>query len=143
MRLFLILSMKVLTSWLPMQSSSPPVHEGQVLSISFRDVALAKGERITGFSIRVVQGHVQAITSIPIDWSLSIAVEPSWQAVASGICHHGASSLTSSTTLPSITVQVLDPNVGPPFSLEAKIDTTMDFQKTNTKQLSISNLIIK
>ncbi len=129
-------------------ASSPPtnlqtVREGQVLSVSFPATPLAKGERITGFSLTVVQGHVQSISGIPPDWSISLDVDPMWQAKLSGGCHHGASALTSASQLPSVTVNVLQLEVGPPFSLAAEIETTTDFEKAVSKPIAPGQLIVR
>jgi hypothetical protein len=148
MRAVITLAIAVLAVPAIGQESFQAARTGQRLSVSVRPIPLAKGERITEFTLTVVQGHVQSVVGIPLDWSLSVDVDPQWEAVVSGGSLHGVGGLTSSAELPSITLQVLDLGIGPPFSLAAKVGIYFEGSTTSghsavTRTLRPSDLIVK
>jgi hypothetical protein len=132
MRALMIVATAVLAVPAGGQETLQVARTGQRLSVSVRPIYLAKGERITEFTLTVVQGHVESVVGIPLDWSLSVDVDPAWKAVVSGGCLHGVGGLTSSAELPSITLEVLDLGLGlgPPFSLTATAG--IDFEGSTT-----------
>ncbi|HVN76936.1 MAG TPA: hypothetical protein VMT19_11500 [Thermoanaerobaculaceae bacterium] len=148
MRAVIALVVSALTVAAGQQGSVDSVRTGQRLSVRVGPVHLAKGERITEFTLTVVQGHIQSVASIPLDWSVWVTVDPQWKAVVSGGCQHGSGALMSTTELPSITLEVLDLSIGPPSSLSATIGTSFENSTAPghaqiTRSLKRSDLVVK
>jgi hypothetical protein len=147
MRPLMTLAVALLAGLSATQADDLKVQTGQRLSVAFRPLELERGERISAFELTVVQGHVQSVSAIPLDWSVFVNVDPSWKAVVSGGSLHGAGALVSAVDLPSLTLQVLDLSVGPPFGLTAKVDIDVEGSTTSehsmfTRTLMPSDLIV-
>lgn len=152
MRPVMALAIAVLAAAAAGQENVQPVRAGQRLLVSVRPIHLAKGERITEFTLTVVHGYVRSVVGIPLDWSLSVDVDPAWKAVVSGGCLHGVGGLTSAAQLPSITVEVIDLGIGigngPALSLTAEVGiaswgSTPSGHSAVTRTLRPSDLVVK
>ena len=118
--------------------------KSKLLTFSFPQVPLEQEERIIGFEITITSGSVRSINNIPGGWSVRLDNELSWKPVLSGKIHHGVEALTESRELHSLAVIDTDPSgeAVPPFHVEAKLFTTVNFRSTITRSFPMSDLLL-
>ena len=113
----------------------------ELLSLSFPDSILEKGERLAGFEITIVNGSVKAINNIPEDWSINLNADYQWNPKVSGFAHHGASELVDVSELKSLLTIRPWPKMGD-FSVEATLKTTTDSETHASRLLKMPDLIL-
>ena len=113
------------------------------MTLSFPGSALAKGERLMGFEIKITHGYVPAINRIPVDWSMSVDADLSWNPIVRGRCHHGAGAVIDLSELDSfLTIQpARDPDAH--FDIEAVLLTSLDTADIKTRSFRMSDLIVE
>jgi hypothetical protein len=116
----------------------PPAARG-TLTLAFPSVALRPGERIVGVEVVVTRGAVTAVTTIPLDWSVDVEADPSWQATVTGGAHHGAGALDSPAALnPFLAIHPYAEG----FDVRATLHATVDFEQTREIHLGRADLIL-
>ena len=97
-----------------------------------------------GYDASMRGGTIIAVNNMDVDWDFSLDSDLSWNPQIRGGCHHGASSLFSTTNLPQMVV-ISDKDKSIPFSVEGSIlvATNSDFEGTREIPFKSSELIKK
>ena len=129
----------------PSSYKDTPDHE--ILTLSFPEEVLEKGERIVELEITVLYGSVLAMNNIPEDWSIELTTDPQWRAIVSGSTNHGVGALDDVSNLQSFLVirpwRDVEKENKVKFNVEAKLYTTFDFERWETRSLKMADLILE
>src|SRR5215472_13007683 len=112
---------------------------GSAWLVSFPEVGMDAGERIIALGIKLENGRVIAVNSIPEDWSLEVEAGPAHAKLAAAVLH-GAAALDSTSALTNFATVCAMALPDATFSIEGSLLTTVDFASTRERAFEAHDL---
>ena len=117
--------------------------DGKELTITFPNVALAKGERVGGISVSVISGYFPSMPNIPFGWNVTVDNGGDSSSTIEGSTAVGAFFLEQNE-LQKLSFHVMTvKQEGVKFNFTLKVTVTSDFEHTRDINLTMKDAVIK
>ena len=112
-------------------------------TFNFTKLQLEPGERIVQIDIHADSSSFEAVSPLPVGWSITIDNDPSWRTQLIGSCSVGAAAIDSEKLSKMHFRMVISEFGGLKFALNASATVTKDFEHTREIKLTPANLHVE